>query len=173
MPDTNTKILDRPKTLKELAERSHSLEDFGRNLRDWQHEISRQVSSTKEFEHRLQEAPELLADKFENGEVADAYLAAYADWLSNRTNIKSPRWVKNPQRRLNTPWYADSNHSQLESLAPESFRIRGVYTIPESIFNPRRGRPKVSAEHKRLKAIERQRQYRKRIKALVEKARAL
>jgi len=173
MPNTNSEILDRPKTLKELAQRSLSLEDFGRNLRDWQHEISRRVSSTKEFKLRLQEAPELLADKFEEGEVADTYLAAYADWLSIRANIKSPHWAKDPQRRLSTPWYADSNHSQLESLAPEIFRIRGVYTVPESIFNPRRGRPKVSSEQKRQKAIERQRQYRKRIKALVEQARAL
>ena len=77
------------------------------------------------------------------------------------------------QRLLTTPWYADSNHSQLESSAPESFRIRGVYTIPDHIFTPRSGRPRVSAEQKRLKAIERQRQYRKRIKALVEQARAL
>ena len=173
MTDKNSEILDRPKTLKELAERSHSLEDFGRNLRDWQHEVSRQVSSTKEFKLRLQETPEFLSDKFEEGEVADAYLAAYADWLSIRANINSPQWVKNPKRRLTTPWYADSNKTQLESLAPESFHTRGVYTVPESIFHPRRGRPKVSAEQKRLKAIERQRQYRKRIKALVEKAREL
>ena len=48
MPDRNSEILDRPKTLSELAQRSHSLEDFGQNLRDWQHEISRRVSSTKE-----------------------------------------------------------------------------------------------------------------------------
>ncbi|MDA0350524.1 MAG: hypothetical protein O3C20_24365 [Verrucomicrobia bacterium] len=173
MPNTNSEIFDRPKTLKELAQRSNALEDFGRNLRDWQHEISRRVSSSKDFKLRLQEAPELLAEKFESGKVADAYLAAYADWLSGQANLQSPHWVKDPQRRLNTPWYADSNQTQLESLAPESFRIRGVYTVPESIFNPRRGRPKVSAEQKRLKAIERQRQYRKRIKALVEKARAL
>lgn len=172
MPDTDTEILDRPKALKELAEQSHALEDFGRNLRDWQHEISRRVSSTQEFKLRLQAATDLLADKFEEGEVADAYIAAYADWLSIRSKIKSPHWTKDPQRRLTTPWYADSNHAQLESLAPESFRIRGVYTVPESIFNPRRGRPKVSAEKKRLKDIERQRRYRKRIKALVEKARA-
>ena len=173
MDNTNTEILDRPKTLKELAQRSHSLEDFGRNLRDWQHEISRRVSSREAFRTRLKDRPERLAKKFEEGEVADAYLAAYADWLSIRANIKSPHWAKDPQRRLSTPWYADSNHSQLESLAPESFRIRGVYTVPESIFNPRRGRPKVSSEQKRQKAIERQRQYRKRIKALVEQARAL
>lgn len=173
MTNTNSEILVRPRTLKELAERSHSLEDFGRNLRDWQHEISRRVSNTKEFEDRLQEVPELLADRFEGGDVADAYLAAYADWLSVHAKLQSPHWSKDPQRKLNTPWYADSNQIQLESLAPESFRIRGVYTVPESIFNPRRGRPKVSAEQKRLKAIERQRQYRKRIKALVEKARAL
>ncbi len=173
MDNTNKKKFDRPKTLKELAQRSNSLEDFGRNLRDWQHEISRRVSSAKEFKLRLQEAPKLLVEKFEEGEVADAYLAAYADWLSIRANIKSPSWVIDSRRRLETPWYADSNHAQLEKITPESFRIHGIHTVPDSIFNPRRGRPRVSSERKRRKAIERQRRYRKRIKALVEQARAL
>ena len=173
MPNPNTEILDRPKTLKELAQQSHSLEDFGRNLRDWQHEISRRVSSREAFKIRLKDKPELLVNRFEEGDVADAYLAAYADWLSLQANLPSPHWAKDPQRRLITPWYADSDHSQLESSAPESFRIRGVYTIPDPIFKQRRGRPRVSAEQKRIKAIERQREYRKRIKALVEQARAL
>ncbi len=166
-------IIDRPKTLKELAQRSHSLEAFGRNLRDWQHEISRRVTSRSEFKRRIQEEPEQLAKKFKRGNVADAYLAAYADWLSAQASLQSPDWVGGSQRRLKNPWYADSNHSQLAELAPESFRVRGVYTIPDPIFIPRRGRPRVSAKQKRLKAIERQRAYRKRIKALVEKARLL
>ncbi len=173
MTDRTSEILDRPKTLKELAQRSYSLEDFGRNLRDWQHEISRRVTSRNGFMRSIEEEPEKLEKKFDGGNLADAYLAAYADWLSAQASLESPPWVDDSQRRLTNPWYADSNYSQLEELAPKNFRIRGVYTIPDHIFKPRPGRPRVSAERKRKKAMERQRAYRKRIKALVEKARLL
>jgi N-acetylmuramic acid 6-phosphate etherase len=43
---------------------------------------------------------------------------------------------------------------------------------PEAIFRARPGRPRVSAEQKREKAILRQRAYRKRISELVARARA-
>jgi hypothetical protein len=171
MTEGNLQKWDRPKTLKELAERSHSLEDFGFNLRDWQHEISRRVSSHKEFRRRIEEVPKRLAGTFEGGNVADAYLAAYAEWLANQASLEIPDWVNDRKRVLKQPWYADANQSQLEKLAPHSFRARGVYTVPDPVFQPRRGRPQVSAEEKRLKAIQRQRAYRKRIKALIEIAR--
>ncbi len=172
MTDRGRETFDRPKTLKELAQWSHSLEGFGRNLRDWQHEISRRVTSQREFSRRILEEPERLAEKFEGGLVADAYLAAYADWLAAIALLDSPDWVDDPRRKLEHPWYADTHHAQLEELAPESFRVRGVYTVPDPVFKPQPGRPRVASEQKRLKAIERQRAYRKRIKALVEQARS-
>lgn len=173
MTEGNVSNLDRPQTLKELAQRSHSLESFGRNLRDWQHEISRRVTSQKEFQRRLADEPPRLAGGFEGGDVADAYLAAYAEWLTDQASLNAPDWVADRNRTLQDPWYADSNQTQLEKLAPKSFRTRNVYTIPDPIFKPRRGRPRVSVEQKRWKAIERQRAYRQRIKVLVERARRL
>ena len=164
--------LQRPRTLKELALRSDSLEEFGYNLRDWQHEVSRLVTSRKELAARLREAPRLLSTIFDQGDVADAYLAAYADWLSAEAKIESPKWTKQTKRTTKEAWHAGANREQLEASTPEAFRARGIYTIPDSIFKPRRGRPHVSMESKRIKAALRQKAYRQRIKRLVERARA-
>ena len=164
--------LQRPRTLKELALKSDSLEEFGYNLRDWQHEISRVVTSRKELAARLREAPRLLSAVFDQGDVADAYLAAYADWLAAEAKIERPKWTKQTKRVAKAAWYADANREQLEAATPEAFRARGIHTIPEPVFKPRRGRPRVSMESKRIKAAIRQKAYRRRIKSLVERARA-
>ncbi len=164
--------LSRPKTLKELARQSETLEEFGYNLRDWQHEIARLVTSRSELTERLREAPRLLAGRFADGDVADAYLAAYAEWLAENAGVVPPKWVNQETRVAGKSWYSDDSREQLESLTPYNFSRRGLYTIPDNIFKPRRGRPRVSEESKRLKALERQRAYRRRVKALVDKARA-
>ncbi|MDQ8180347.1 hypothetical protein [Pelagicoccus sp. SDUM812005] len=164
--------LRRPATLKDVSVQSQNLEEFGYNLRDWQHEVSRLVTSRKQLSGRIEEAPPVLSSKFAHGDVADAYLAAYAEWLALSADIDAPAWSQEKTRTASTAWYADSNRSQLERLAPDSFKKRGLFTVPDNIFRPRKGRPRVSAESKRQKSIQRQRAYRKRIKALVEKARA-
>ncbi|MCH6258953.1 hypothetical protein MLD52_20525 [Puniceicoccaceae bacterium K14] len=173
MPDLTQITLQRPKTFKEVAERSDSLESFGYNLRDWQHEVSRRATSHQQLSTSIQEAPPILAMKFAQGEIADAYFAAYAEWLSIQANIDSPTWSKRKARSLKTAWYSGPNHNQLDELTPESFHKRGLYTLPENVFNPKPGRPRVSEETKRQKAILRQRAYRKRTKAILDKARAL
>ena len=79
----DTSVIERPKTLQQVAEWSESLEDFGRHLRDWQHEIQRgDVHSRPELEQRLRETPPYLDGKFGEGDVADAYLAAYLEFTS-------------------------------------------------------------------------------------------
>lgn len=164
--------LKRPATLREVAELSDSLEAFGYNLRDWQHELARQATSRIQLARSFEEEPRQLAGRFAQGEVADAYLAAYAEWLAQEAKLEPPGWTLRETRPLATPWYSSSSHSQLVALAPEGFRRRGVFTVPENPFTPKRGRPRVPAETKRQKAIARQRAYRKRIKALVDKARS-
>lgn len=173
MSDSNKITFQRPSSLKEVATRSDSLESFGYNLRDWQHEISRGVTSRTQLSSRIQEAPPILAHRFEQGEVADAYLAAYAEWLSHKANINPPAWSRRKARSLLAPWYSSANRKKLEELTPASFRKRGLYTAPENVFCPKPGRPRVSAETKRQKAIARQRAYRQRVKAILEQARAV
>ena len=164
----------RPKTLREVAEGSNSLEMFGRNLRDWQHEIQRGgVTSRKEFGSRIREAPPCVRKKFDRGEVADAMLAAYAEWLADHAGIPRPDWCGDRSRVTDDPWFGSPLRGWLLAHTPASFRQRNLFTVPEPVFTPRPGRPRVSAEHKARKAAERQRAYRKRVRAWAEKGRQL
>ncbi len=173
MPSSIATSLHRPATLKELAARSDSLESFGYNLRDWQHEVSRLATSHQALQRRIQEAPPILASRFEDGNIADAYLAAYAEWLANKANLPTPLWARRKSRSLANPWYSSSNHDSLENATPESFKRRGLFTVPENIYHPKPGRPRVSTESKRQRANARQRAYRQRMKSLIDQARAL
>lgn len=173
MLESKQQTLHRPATFKEVADQSDSLESFGYNLRDWQHEISRRATSHQQLSKSIQEAPTILANRFEGGGIADAYLAAYAEWLSLKAKVSQPAWSKRKARSLKTPWYSSPLRNQLEKQAPESFKKRGVFTTPENVFKPKAGRPRVSAEEKRQKSIARQRAYRQRVKAILEQARAM
>lgn len=162
----------RPKTLYDVAEISDSITSFGMNLRDWQHEIQRGgVHSHRELAKRIDKEPRILANQFDQGDIADAYLAAYAEWIADRAKIQRPEWCSDPRRVARTPWFSTSAHAVMLLKSPASFRQRNLFTIPEDIFIAKPGRPRVSPEQKRRKAILRQAAYRKRIRALVNQAR--
>jgi hypothetical protein len=162
----------RPNTLGDIAESSQTLEAFGRNLRDWQHEIQRGgVHSRKEFARRISDPPETLARRFPQGDIADAMLAAYAEWLADQAGIPRPDWVRDTRRVAQHPWFGSPLKGWLLVNAPASFRQRNLFTIPEPVFTPRKGRPPVSRDQKARKAARRQQAYRRRIRALVEQAR--
>jgi len=153
----------RPNSLKEVAEQSESLEDFGYGLRDWDHIIQRSgIHSGKELSRRIQDKPPRLQNKFKGGDTADAYLAAYAEWLANGAGIERPDWVNEPSRVSKEPWFGGPDHAYLITHTPASFRQRNLFTIPEPIFTPRPGRPRVPEEQKREKARLRQKAYRDR-----------
>lgn len=167
-------ITNRPRSLKDVAEQSESLQDFGLNLRDWQHEILRGgVHSRNELSARISDTPPPLANSFEQGDVADAYLAAYAEWLADKAEIPRPTWCSDRTRTAADPWFSSPTRGLLLIQSPASFRQRNLFTLPEQVFHPKAGRPRASLEHKREKARQRQKAYRKRIRALVEKARAI
>lgn len=164
----------RPHTLNDVAEWSESLEHFGMHLRDWQHEIERGgVHSRAELARRLESAPRLLSGQFADGDVADAYLAAYAEWLADRAEIPRPTWCGDRNRRARDPWFSSPARALLLVHAPGSFRQRNLFAIPEPVFSARRGRPRVSLEQKREKARLRQKAYRGRVRELVRRARAM
>ncbi len=162
----------RPQRLADVAAQSRTLEEFGRNLRDWQHEIQRgRIHSRKAFAQRIAEEPELLRTRFEGGDVADAYLAGYAEWLADEAGIARPDWCNSSQRVAERPWFASPLRGHLLVASPASFRQRQIFTIPERVFTPRAGRPPASQAHKRERARLRQKAYRKRIAKLVRTAR--
>ena len=155
----------RPTTLKEIAERSDSIGDFGRHLRDWLHEL-RRASSRRQAALTITEEPPRLRDKFPQGQVADAWLAAYAEHLAGKVGVVAPEWAFAPWRTSDDPLFDEGSTPALRTLAlgraPLAFKRRNIFTpsvdLPLAL---RAGRPAKSAEEKRKTNAERQRRFRK------------
>ncbi len=147
-----------------MARRSTSIDDFGRNLRDWFHELKR-GSTRGQLREAVRTRPPRLAGKFPQGDLADAFLTAQVDLLCRRSRVPPPRWTRDPGYVLADPWFsipARELRTYLLLETPEEFRNRNLFTIPEFQFAVRRGRPRVSAESKREKARLRQQRFRLR-----------
>jgi hypothetical protein len=171
---TTAATVTRPQRIADITGDADSLRTFGMNLRDWQHEIERSgVRSRPELARRIADEPPVCRGRFDGGDVADAYLAAYAEWLADQAGIARPVWSCDARRVAQAPWFSTSLRGYLLVHTPASFRQRNIFTIPEAIFTPARGRPRVPVAQKREKARRRQKAYRARIRALVAKARAL
>lgn len=168
----------RPSTLKAVAERSESLADFGRHLRDWLHEL-RLVSSRPLAAAAVAEEPPRLSRKFSQGKVADAWLAAYAEHLAVKVGIQPPNWVFSSSRILAEPAFNEEIESlKLRALAllnaPLAFKRRNIYTpsvdLPLSLHA---GRPRKSVAEKRQTNADRQRRFRKKREAEFKRLHAL
>ena len=154
----------RPTTLKEIAERSDSIGDFGRHLRDWLHEL-RRASSRTQAAATIADEPPRLRDKFPQGHVADAWLAAYAEHLAGRIGAAAPEWAFAPWRTSDDPVFDDGSTPTLRTLAlvraPLAFKRRNIFTpsvdLPLAL---RAGRPVKSGEEKRKTNAQRQRRFR-------------
>jgi hypothetical protein len=157
----------RPSSLKDVAEQSDSNEAFGRNLRDWLHEV-RRFSSRAELDRALKDEPQSLKDRFPRGDVADAWLGAYAEHTASRIGRPPPEWAFQPFRTAAEPWFAEKfSNAWLRGHAlrhsPLAFKRRNIYTASVDLpLRLRAGRPKKSAAQKRETNAERQRRFRER-----------
>jgi hypothetical protein len=167
----------RPTTLKEIAERSDSIGDFGRHLRDWLHEL-RRASSRTQAAAAIVEKPARLREKFPEGNVADAWLAAYAEHLAGKIGVPAPEWAFAPWRISEDPLFDDGSTPALRTLAlvraPLAFKRRNIFTpsvdLPLAL---RAGRPTKSAEEKRKTNADRQRRFREARREELTKLRKL
>jgi hypothetical protein len=158
----------RPKTLREIALRTDSIVDFGWHLRDWLHEL-RRVSSRKQAAATIADEPPSLRDKFPQGRVADAWLAAYAEHLAGKIGAQAPNWAFAPWRTSDNPLFDDGSSPALQRLAivraPLAFKRRNIFTpsvdLPLAL---RAGRPTKSVDEKRRTNAERQRRFRKALR---------
>lgn len=161
----------RPQTLAEVAERSDSLVRFGRELADWLHTV-RTLTSRPALVRAIETAPRLLAARFPEGSLADATLAAYADYLAGRIGAQAPSWCFEYKRISPEPWFAvDGPRARLFALrdTPPAFKRRNLFSPdPDLPVRLRRGRPPVSAEAKRAKNALRQRRFQQRRKTLLQ-----
>lgn len=156
----------RPKTLREVAEQSASLQEFGLNLRDWLHEL-RRASSRPQVLATMAEPPPLLHGKFEQGVVADAWLAAYAEHVAQAVGRPCPLWAFEVVRISPEPLFDAGAFSRvLRALAlknsPAAFRRRNIFTVSVDLpLRLRAGRPAKSTDEKRRTNAERQRRFRR------------
>jgi hypothetical protein len=156
----------RPKTLKQVAEHSATLDEFGRQLRDWLHEL-RRMSSRAEAAATITDEPRRLRDRFPRGSVADAWLAAYAEHLAGKIGIAAPKWAFASWRTSAEPLFDEAEDTPaLRNFAlartPLAFKRRNIFTPSVDLpLTLRAGRPAKSAEEKRKTNAERQRRFRK------------
>ena len=156
----------RPNTLQGIAERSASLGDFGHHLRDWLHEL-RRVSSRTQAAAMIADEPSRLWKKFPQGQVADAWLGAYAEHLAGKIGLPAPEWAFAPWRIAAEPIFDEGGDSRALRIlalayAPLAFKRRNIFTPSVDLpLTLRAGRPSKSAEAKRKTNAERQRRFRK------------
>lgn len=124
----------------------------------------------------IETAPRLLAGRFPEGVLADATLAAYADFLAGRIGIAAPSWSFEYERISPEPWFAvDGPRARLFALrdTPPAFKRRNLFNpAPDLPVRLRRGRPRVSTEAKRATNAARQRRFQEKRKALLAELRA-
>ena len=156
-------MTSRPLTLHQVAERSDTLEDFGHNFQDWLHTV-RTFTSRPRVEAAVREAPARLTRRFPEGQVADAWLAAYAEHTANTIGRAVPDWAAG--RSSPEPWFAVSapdTGSRLAALrdSPAPFKSRNLFTptvdLPLALSA---GRPAKTKEELRQSNAERQRRFR-------------
>ncbi|MBL9215212.1 MAG: hypothetical protein JNG83_07030 [Opitutaceae bacterium] len=159
-------MITRPKSLKQVAEQSGSLSEFGLNLRDWLHEL-RRASSRAQAVAMVADEPPRLHDKFPQGHIADAWLGAYAEHLARKVERTAPAWAFAPERVASDPIFdenADTPTLRALALAhaPAAFKRRNIFTPSVDLpLRLRAGRPAKSVEEKREKNAERQRRFRR------------
>jgi hypothetical protein len=168
----------RPASLKDVAKQSDSLASFGRNLRDWLHEV-RGFSSRPQVARALAEEPPRLKDRFRQGNIADAWLAAYAEHAASLIDSVPPIWAFDASRTAEDPWFADKSASpKLRAFAflhsPLAFKRRNLYTSNVELpLRLRAGRPRKSADQRRQSNAVRQRRFRERRREELKRLRGL
>jgi hypothetical protein len=155
----------RPATLHELAIRSETIEEFGLNFTDWLHEV-RHFSSRAQLQRALELPPQAMRERFAHGDIADAWLGAFAEYAASKIHRTPPSWALEASRVAASPWFADDFTPEQRALAlaltPPAFKRRNLYPIDVELpLRLRAGRPVKSAKEKRESNAARQRRFRK------------
>lgn len=147
------KIIPRPKSLYGVSIASIDQNTFGVHLADFEHELA-SIHNRKGLGLAIEREPKLLNNQFRTGNIADAWLAAYAELLAFEFILEYPSWLWAAPRFLNEPYFQDA-HSPRAKLfhilkSPPAFTRRNLFVdIVLPAIELKRGRPKVSAAHKR------------------------
>jgi hypothetical protein len=131
-PVRKSATISHAKTLSEVAAWSDSRAVFRRNLRDWA-DFVRTTSGRPRIIGSVIAAPRLLRGRFPEGAVADAWLAAYAEYVCLQGAASIPEWALKPNRFLPEPSFDDGvvdprQRALALDRSPEAFRRRNIFT---------------------------------------------
>ncbi|MFT3828744.1 MAG: hypothetical protein QM691_03460 [Opitutaceae bacterium] len=120
------------KTLSDVAAWSDSRAVFRRNLRDWAEQV-RGLTVRSQLIASVIVPPRVLRGRFPEGAVADAWLAAYAEYVCLHMSAAIPEWALKPNRFLVEPSFDDGVldpkfRALVLDASPEAFRRRNVFT---------------------------------------------
>jgi hypothetical protein len=121
----------RPASLKEVAELSDNRRAFAYALSDLldQFRIEKRPGM-------LEEEPPRLEGRYDEGAVADAYLAAVAVSLAREIEAPPPAWAWQESRKLRQPWFAHPGPALRATLLAESpapFRERNLFVSANAL----------------------------------------
>ena len=121
----------RPSSLAEIAAWSRARRDFWNHLADFldQFYLERRLDM-------LQDEPARLAGNIDDGDIADAYLAATAVSLARSLAMVPPAWARRPDRKLHRPWFASSGPAIRATLlleSPAPFRERNLFVSENAL----------------------------------------
>lgn len=132
----------RPKSLKEVAQRASTLEAWGLHLAEFLDEVNavRRRGQDRAVLELVREEPPVLRARFKDGEAADAFSAALADYLSQAVSASAPEWTQKHERFLRHAWFPLSRisdqprlRSLIERETPRAFRERNVFIDENSL----------------------------------------
>lgn len=121
----------RPRSIAEVSEWSLDASAFWLNLKDFLDELRRVRDPGM-----LREEPARLAERFKEGAVADAYLAAVAVSLARELAVSSPAWALSATRTLDRPWFAHPGlalRAMLLAESPGPFRERNLFVSSNAL----------------------------------------
>jgi hypothetical protein len=121
----------RPVSLAEVAARAADHRAFAYAIAEFldQFRLERRVDM-------LLREPDRLTDRYEGGEVSDAYLAAVAVSLAREIGAQPPAWAWADSRKLRRPWFAHPGEALRATLLAESpgpFRERNLFVSANAL----------------------------------------
>ena len=132
----------RPRSLKEVADQALDLEGWGFALAEFMDEVNatRKHGNGQALFELVREEPAVVSFRFEGGEAADAFGAAFAEYLAQSASFPPPRWTRKAERFLAKAWFPlphISEHPHLreliERLTPQPFREHNVFIDEHSL----------------------------------------
>jgi len=121
----------RPAALAEVADRTTDRQTFHLNVAEFADEFRRSPGALM-----LTQEPRRLAAVYDDGDVADAYLAAVAVSLAREIREPPPAWAWAEDRKLRRPWFAwpgPALRATLLAESPAPFRERNLFVSANAL----------------------------------------